>query len=705
MDPLSIAASAFSLAGCIAKASFAIIEFSRDARDAAKDLSAVTDELHALSAVLDPIARCLTTTSATTIPEALATQVDSALGGCVAVVEQITENVQKYRQDKIMTKTKWVMFGQSDMQKLRESLEAYKMALGLGMHVITLSVTQAVKEDTTVIRDFAADIKLNTDEILARVNSIKRGGGSGSHKRIEEWIEDMSVLSTYAETTYQGTVADPTERLSHSDSPRRLSMESDSSRDKPVPPLVRLERTLDQLNPQGTPRGTAKGKLSRFDSPQRPSVKSDSPGDKPLTPLAELQVAFAAIALEDQRREEALKHKAASPQSPLDLPRLSAADRRRQRRIERMEAPGLPEQGQSQMADQERHSVQQQTPKEPGKGEEIPEGRSTLFSSTHVVEDGDTNLYLPWQDPASRLFQPSPRFPRGSPPPVAGGQVKGHKRSSTMGEIAGKLYGRHGSLFEGRNRTQDAEQNGKKTKRYPPVDMRSSTPSNESRVSMDSRRSRRSFSIGLGRKRSGSMTGSQTSQERHARRFSFIPTSFSLRAIGIGSDSQHVAQGFNSQETIPIQESPLFEQLVNDAPYGSSGTGGHAEPQSQTYRLNQRGRASSFDGNVTSGIPKAVRDNSTMGTKSYQRDGPFPQQYHQQEVAYEGRRVAGSGTQNQRGVLQKGRRFVDAWDTDPYSRPHDHSGSSGPARRVMDFFRRRGKARGESAHSDSESWT
>jgi protein-serine/threonine kinase len=41
-------------------------------------------------------------------------------------------------------------------------------------------------------------------------------------------------------------------------------------------------------------------------------------------------------------------------------------------------------------------------------------------------------------------------------------------------------------------------------------------------------------------------------------------------------------------------------------------------------------------------------------------------------------------------VLQKNhRRFTDAYEKDP----SHHGGSSGPARKVMDFFRRRGKAR------------
>ena len=56
----------------------------------------------------------------------------------------------------------------------------------------------------------------------------------------------------------------------------------------------------------------------------------------------------------------------------------------------------------------------------------------------------------------------------------------------------------------------------------------------------------------------------------------------------------------------------------------------------------------------------------------------------------DGRRLGTS--RGNRGVLQKNhKRFTDAYDQSDY---RGHEGSSGAAKRVMDFFRRRGKARG-----------
>jgi len=138
MDPLSIAASSFSVAGGIAKAVIAVVEFARETKAAAEDLHAITRELQALSSILEPLTRTLSKTPEGTVSAALAQQLESSLDGCALVVCQIEATVEKYQRDGAWTRTKWVMFGRGDMVKLRESLEAYKMALSLGLHAISM---------------------------------------------------------------------------------------------------------------------------------------------------------------------------------------------------------------------------------------------------------------------------------------------------------------------------------------------------------------------------------------------------------------------------------------------------------------------------------------------------------------------------------------------------------------------------------------
>ncbi|OIW23955.1 hypothetical protein CONLIGDRAFT_117835 [Coniochaeta ligniaria NRRL 30616] len=316
-----------------------------------------------------------------------------------------------------------------------------------------------------------------------------------------------------------------------------------------------------------------------------------------------------------------------------------------------------------------------------------------------------------------------------------GREGKGHKRSNTIGEISGKLFGRSGSLFGGRNkgkRSDQPVQGQEKQKRYPPVSMNYSMPGGDEpqgRPSVDSKRSssRRSFSQALGRKRSGSVSGSQTSHEKQQnRRFSFIP-GFSLKAIGIGKDDgQALQQAADSQQDLPIQEPPQVDQYGRyvdpraDRSVGNASTveGMYAQLQDPTEaetRYNQQqqhqrpaqqdyaGRPSgayNSHGAVLNTESESSIDNAAVRRAPGSAPHPQQQQYYDQQQqqpqqAYDQRRIASTGRPTGKGaVLQKNKRFVDAWDTDESGRQHDHSGSSGPARKVMDFFRRRGKARG-----------
>lgn len=68
--------------------------------------------------------------------------------------------------------------------------------------------TGAIRSDTQALRNDVATVQVNTEEILARVASLRNGfrGGDGGWTR--QWVESMAVLSSYAESTYQETVID-----------------------------------------------------------------------------------------------------------------------------------------------------------------------------------------------------------------------------------------------------------------------------------------------------------------------------------------------------------------------------------------------------------------------------------------------------------------------------------------------------------------
>ncbi|KAF2969949.1 hypothetical protein GQX73_g3596 [Xylaria multiplex] len=292
-------------------------------------------------------------------------------------------------------------------------------------------------------------------------------------------------------------------------------------------------------------------------------------------------------------------------------------------------------------------------------------------------------------------------FNTQSKPPS--GAAKGHRRSNTIGEIGDKIFGRSGSIFGARKKR--ADQAEKPSKKYPPVSMSNTMPG-ESRTSMDSRASRRSFSLGLGKKRSGSIMGSQPAAERppNTRRFSI------MKVMGLSKDSSPPPDG--SQPDLPIQDPPevdTYGQYIN--PPQSQGNAGqhhadgmfeqHSDPQpgpppqiSQGPNPAHRRYPSESQ---ASAIPSYLQQGAVLNSESEssidrpQRRPPnsAPYQSGYDSDQYDSRRT-GQGER----VLQKNKRFVDAYDEEEYGRPRDHAGSSGAAKRVMDFFRRRGRARG-----------
>jgi len=241
------------------------------------------------------------------------------------------------------------------------------------------------------------------------------------------------------------------------------------------------------------------------------------------------------------------------------------------------------------------------------------------------------------------------------------------------------------------------------------------------RQSMDSRRS---TSFGFGRKRSGSISGSQTvnSQEK-TRRFSLLPASFSLKAIGIGkdygtpgappSDDQDYDPRPNSDgnflDTGDRGQSRPDEYPGGDGAYdspvpqerrGVSASAPRQQPPQQQRYASQGALPNAQMSGVNAQYPmpafrqgeSSLHNGSDSSIDNLNRKGPnYPPGFNEDDG--ENRRPA-SGRPN-RGVLQKNnRRFADEEPDHTYGGGGHNAGSSGAARKVMDFFRRRGKARG-----------
>ena len=334
------------------------------------------------------------------------------------------------------------------------------------------------------------------------------------------------------------------------------------------------------------------------------------------------------------------------------------------------------------------------------------------------------------------VSQGTPKFVQAESAPQEG---KSHKRSNTIGSI----FSRTNSIFGGKagkhaNANADQTQEKPSKKSYPPVSMTNVNVGQDGpRPSIDSRRS---ISFGFGKKRSGSIAGgSQTTLSEKPRRFSLLPASFSLKSIGIGKEEYN-----NSRATQDEYDDRPDSQRHYDPPQTartdvSRAMSGGAGPGPQAYAADgayDRTRDSpQLDRRVTntgsptqarypqsqqpsdprSGVPPQFlpnmnyrQDQSALTTESessvndiQNRRGQYPPGFNDSESRPVGS-AGGQPIQNQRpagngnrGVLQKpNRKFNDAYEGDQGgnaygSRQNDHAGSSGAARKVMDFFRRR----------------
>ncbi|KAF4994234.1 hypothetical protein FDECE_13173 [Fusarium decemcellulare] len=359
MEPLAIVAASFSLAGAIAKASIALTAFSRDISASADDLNRISTELQALSTILDPITRALSRDHQNALPSQLIQEVDNTLNGCLSVVRQVEDKVHKYQEDKAWTKTKWVLFGQGDMQKLRESLEFYKVALGLGLHAVSVHTGQDIKEETNAIRTNVEAVMLRTDEILARVNSIrKRDPASKTAKNVQQWVDDIALLSSYAESSYMETVVDPAENrdigpsTKQGDKAHKASRDTHQAQAQPsnpsadkdpsVPKEGHKEKIAGIKHPETWPTGARRKKSSIGTIAHSPgedekpaalgdSDSRDSVGSHPSTLLTRSRTMEITVAAKTNGAEKGSPREENRAFSPLSAPRRHSTPRPNQR--------------------------------------------------------------------------------------------------------------------------------------------------------------------------------------------------------------------------------------------------------------------------------------------------------------------------------------------------------------------------------------
>ena len=304
------------------------------------------------------------------------------------------------------------------------------------------------------------------------------------------------------------------------------------------------------------------------------------------------------------------------------------------------------------------------------------------------------------------------QYPQAAVP--AERDTRGHKRSNTLGNV----FVRSASIF-GRSQLRQDEGN-KLEKRYPPTSMKGPMAYDSPRQSTDSRRS----SFGFGRKPSDLRKSSGDPKPEKNRRFSLLPASFSLKGLtGSTKDLEgtlpvterrpstmqptSASRGGSRPQTTNFSRGP--SHAVGD-PYGPASYDGHKDG-SRAFHASSNGAIDGRPRDLDDAYPDRHGPPglapSQPGHSYYldeagtpddsEADLGVPQQRPLYPVGFnsadDDHPPTSYPSRGGRGVLQKNnRKFADAYDKEQQGH---HGGSSGAARRVMDFFRRRGKARAE----------
>ena len=326
----------------------------------------------------------------------------------------------------------------------------------------------------------------------------------------------------------------------------------------------------------------------------------------------------------------------------------------------------------------------------------------------------------------------------GQPVPLTSrqDQSRGHKRSNTLGSV----FSRSGSFFGSRSQPPQEQIKPQQEKKYPPTSMKAPIASDSPRQSTDSRRS---SSFGFGRKNSDLRKTGDSGKQEKPRRFSLLPASFSFKSFTGSAKDQ------STENILPVSErrpSAVHQQppTSRGQPRPSTMAYGRGQSQSNNPRKDESLPAG-YDG--YDGQRERARESSTQQARrsnAPSRSAPPTQQtsygspqYVSQQDPYAPIQVpvgqsyllgeSGTPTESEvslgisqqrapyphgfgeyddeprpsiqqsrsgrgAGVLQKdNRRFADAYEQGQGG--GHHAGSSGAAKRVMDFFRRRGKAR------------
>jgi protein-serine/threonine kinase len=260
-----------------------------------------------------------------------------------------------------------------------------------------------------------------------------------------------------------------------------------------------------------------------------------------------------------------------------------------------------------------------------------------------------------------------------------------HRRSSTLSNLGERLFGRSNSVVK-KDKDTERQKNGR---RYPPTAMKEWPSESQPRVSTDSKRS---FSFGLGRKKSTDMENMQS--EKPVRRFSLIPSSMSIKnLLGAAKDGDSSKPGTPQTDRHPQQTSSRPDTGEEYGGRQASNFDGQYDASTARYNYSRPQQTQQYR---TTQAPATQPSNDVYSsTAVYSPNGQSSHQRQQSEPinqmmssSQNSRPSMQQGRREGRGVLVKNnRKFNEGYAQE--QGPTHHSGRSGAVKKVQDFFRRR----------------
>ncbi|KAK4184755.1 hypothetical protein QBC35DRAFT_40219 [Podospora australis] len=200
MDPLSITAGCFGLAGSIATITTAVSRFASEVKDAKEELGRITDELASLNVPLLHLSDSLHT-SGVSVADHLAENIVGILSSCDSIVRDIGAIVDKCSARHQGTRSlSWVM-SKPDVTRLRSSLASHKTALNIALTIIDNEISKAIKSDTGQILSQVSGIQNTTTQVHSEIAGI-----AAQNAKILTKVEAMHLSSSESTVSVIGHV-------------------------------------------------------------------------------------------------------------------------------------------------------------------------------------------------------------------------------------------------------------------------------------------------------------------------------------------------------------------------------------------------------------------------------------------------------------------------------------------------------------------